>query len=755
MRILSILIFCVLSLYINGQDFSSFDCPVRIDGNTLKYPFTGGFASPQLSEADFDGDGDMDLFVFDRGGFVTMRFLRERPGFSDAYVLDRSDKVEFPVIYNWALMRDFNHDGIADIFSNPTQGCSCVQLHEGYMDNGVLRYKLRPMKFEEDKPFDIIYTEIPGGGDTNIYVPFTDIPDVVDIDNDGDLDIISFEGSSGSFVYYYKNEQVERGLPQDTMLFTIEDFCFGKFKESGVNSSIFLSDDGSCASEFHDPDQIAPKHHAGSTIMAFDYDEDNDQDLLIGDLTNNNLVFLHNGGTPEDNLMTSQDPTFPSNNIIADMPVFLSSFWVDADADGLKDVVVSVNNFSSVQNVNNTWLYKNSGNPDNQFNLVQKDFLSEQTIDFGSFSYPAFADYNQDGLMDLFVASGGVYSTGRPEIRIYLFENKGSATTPEFELVDEDYIGFSAYSSTSRNPSLAFGDLDQDGDEDLLIGEEEGHLYYVENRAGEGETFSFGTPRYQYMDINVSQKSRPFIADLNQDGLNDIILGQKKTAGRDTLFGNVHFLPNIGTEGNPFFSADITQSPNIAVLGGMTTRAGLSTALAGSPAPFVYKYNGLWNFILGSESGFLKHYASDGEDLEAIFDEVDSDFGEVREGLQSAPALHDIDNDGYLEMVIGNLRGGLSFFNTDLLVDMVSADEVVIAPEEIRLFPNPSQSQIYLSRNRQSTNSLHYQIFDYNGRMVLRGKVTDNIDISGLESGVYMVRLTGDDLNMTRVISKI
>ena len=171
---------------------------------------------------------------------------------------------------------------------------------------------------------------------------------------------------------YFKNLQVEEGLPQDSMRFVVEDFCFGKFRESGFSGSLELSDNSDdCASRLNDNDTDIRGGgvHSGSTIMGFDNQLDGDIDLVLGDLSSGRLVFAENGGTPEDNYMTHWEAEFPSYDIPVDMPFFLGSFHVDVDGDGRKDMLASPNSQGVSQNFDNILYYNNTGNPEEVFSF--------------------------------------------------------------------------------------------------------------------------------------------------------------------------------------------------------------------------------------------------------------------------------------------------------------------------------------------------------------------------------------------------
>jgi len=738
MKILVFISLVCLSCPLFSQTLESFDCPVTVEGKELKFPFVGGFTAPQFSSGDWNSDGILDLFVYDRAD-AAMIFLNDGSGGTKAYSYTREYNSSLPDMENWALVRDYDRDGVLDIYSNPSQGVSGAQLHRGRFDNN--KWIFDPIRVGgPDRDQDLIYIN-DGNGWTNVSVTFTDVPEIIDVDEDGDMDILSFD-PGGAFVTLYRNLQVENNLPVTESEYEFGDFCFGKFRESGVSADIILSTNGFCAPGLQSEESIDEKLHAGSTVMAFDNDDDGDLEVVIGDLVNNKLVYLENGGMNGNDIMVSVDPEFPAYDKPVDMPVFLSSFNVDVDGDGLKDLIASPNSLASVENVKNAWYYKNTGNAANRFEFRQRDFLVKDMIDIGSYSAPAFIDYNADGLMDILVGTGGIFDGTIADMALYLYENTGTLQSPEYELIDDDFLSFSEFSNTSRNPSPTIGDLDGDGDNDMLMGEENGYLYYFENIAGPGQPVDYKNPIYQYMDILVGQKSRPFIVDLNEDGLMDIVVGQRKTISQDGRIGNVNYFENIGEVGNPQFVGDVLSEPNIAALGGMTTREGLQTSAAGASAPFILREKGELHFYIGSQEGFISHFTYDGGDIEGTFTRIDSTFGDLDESRWSIPTMADVDDDGMMEMLVGNFRGGLTFYNTFINDSSVSAEDVVT--EVSRIYPNPTGD--VLNVELSSYYEVRYRILDINGRVIRSSALDDSeIGVSDLISGMYLIELSYND----------
>ncbi len=774
MRYLPLILLLSLSTTLVGQDFSSFDCDVTVEGKVLAYPFTGGFDAPQFSQGDFNQDGILDLFVFDRRGDVSMMFEYSGNGLSNGYSFTRDNKENIPsTLSSFAKMRDYNRDGLADIFAGPPS--TAISLYEAYLEqDGEIKYRLRRMGRTEEQAA-VIYYEA-SSGTFNLPVPSSDIPDIIDVDNDGDLDILSFD-TNGTFVTFYENRQMDKNLPNDTMDFglisnlppelRVGDRCFGKFREATLDATILLSPNpDDCSTGFTDSNENAEKSgpHAGSTIMAFDNDNDGDLELLLGDLNTSSLVFLENGGTADNAWMTSVSDSFPMYDRSSITPQFAASYLVDVDNDGLSDIITSVNNPNKTLNVNNINFYKNTGDANEPFRFIQNDFLTEETIDLGSFTAPVFLDENADGLTDILVGTAGFYNDmGRSDFFLALFRNVGTATTPSYLLVDEDYLDFSDYRGVfANNPAPAIGDLDSDGDEDLLIGLE-GVLYYFENTAGPDQPMQFATPDFGgaldvgYMEIKGGIGSKLDLADVNNDGLTDIIVGELNLNSNDgatgPIFGNVAYYQNVGSAGEPFFNPDLSQAPNNPALGGMNSKLFVDNFVTVAAAPHFFTVQDELHVILGSEDGRIKRYRIDPTDLEGPYTPIDSIVGGILEGQKTALSLADIDADGYMEMVVGNARGGLSMFNTD--IESNRSSTVDIPHSGVTVYPNPTKDLVNIKIDEKIIPQ-SISLYSTDGQLVkLLEKDEREISLGELSVGIYFIKILTTEGEISEKIIKL
>jgi len=742
-----VIFFLFIGIFVQAQDASVFVCPVTdSDGNLLANPFVGGLDSPQFNQTDFDDDGDQDVVVFDKPGNVFSVFLYEDGNYTYNYDLH----VHFDALRNWVRFYDYNGDGVKDIFTSPSETVlDGVEVWTGKRNGNIINYEL----FKFDLPRGNVLQHSFNQSTTPVFVSAGDIPSVDDIDGDGDVDIISFD-PGGSYVTMYRNYSIERGLGLDTFDMEYEENCFGKFYENSFSQEISLSDDANeCAIGFKGDDDSETRNlHAGSTITSIDMDNDNDKDLLIGDLANNHIVLLVNGGDQQDAWMTEQDVTFPSYNVPVDMPIFLGSHVLDVDQDGKDDLVLSPSQDNVNANVNNAWYYRNIATDGSfDFSLQQKDFLGNEMLDFGSFSSPDFVDVDQDGLLDIIVGTSGVYSNnGSSELRMQYLRNIGTLQSPAFEVADDNWLNFSQFTDISSKPSPSFGDLDSDGDIDLLVGDNKGFFYYYENIAGEGNPLAFANPIYEYQDLKVGTNVRVALVDLNEDGLTDLVIGEQNNNGSGENRGSLNYLQNIGSVGNPLFEPNTVVAPNTPILGGVNVQEEFVSTRP-SASPRFFKTEDDFFLIVGNDAGRLKLYNNVLGNIDGEFNLIDNDFLNLRQGERSVPAVADIDNDGFFELVTGNYRGGLSFFNTPIIADsMVNTDEDIFL-DNVRIFPNPASDMLTVS---SEINIDKIEIFDVSGRLIMGIEQPDNqLSIAHISSGIYIVNVfTGSGVSSKKVV---
>ncbi|MCB0566808.1 MAG: T9SS type A sorting domain-containing protein, partial [Phaeodactylibacter sp.] len=366
------------------------------------------------------------------------------------------------------------------------------------------------------------------------------------------------------------------------------------------------------------------------------------------------------------------------------------------------------------------------------FEFRQQDVLVEDMVDLGSGAYPAFVDYNADGLLDLVVGNTGFWQPGgQRDSRLFLYENIGTGSSPAYELVDANYLNLNLFDD-NYSFAPAFGDLDNDGDLDILVGEIYGQLFYAENTAGPGNPLAYGPWQYGYMGINIGQLSVPFIADLNRDGLQDLIVGERT--------GNINYFQNTGTATTPMFNPNPDEAPNTPGLGNI--RTSVPGSITGYSAPLVLDQQGSYVLVAGTEVGQIEFYNGIEGNVTGAFNLVTETMGEIRVGRRTRPAIADIDNDGFLEMIVGNERGGLSGFQTPLRLDSTSPTREVGLEQAVRVFPNPAEEWLTIQADAEGLKQL--SLFNASGQQVAQRKwsgASTSLDVSALPAGLYFVKV--------------
>ena len=746
---------------INAQVLYHLPIDFNENGQTLTLGDFGGLNNPQFSEADLNNDGKSDLVVFDKTDNRFFTFINGGTPNTIDYTYEPTYVENFPAVSRWALLRDYNCDGIMDLFARPTDPIDGIRVWRGsYNSENELTFTLVTLTPSPAWFNDVLFYYTISGFPAVVNVINTDIPAIDDIDNDGDLDVLSFR-QTGGYVVYYENQSVELGHGCDSLIFELKTDCWGRFVESAVTNDVSLSPSkDSCygtsyfiGGKYGNPyDTITGLNtgsvrHAGSTILSFDLDNDGDKEVLLGDVSFSNTVMLTNSGTVDTAWMVSKDSIFPNYDLPIRMDIFPAAFYLDVNNDNKKDLLIAPNEPNVSEDILCAQLYENqTGNQSPSFTYSQDEFLVGNMVDVGRGAAPVFFDYNSDGLLDLVIGSFGQYDSnnGVSRGRLHLYENTGTANNPIFTLIDEDYLNIAALGVKGLIPT--FGDIDGDMDDDLIIGLDDGTLIFFENTAGQGNPSAFANVVPNYQGIDVGTNAAPSLVDLNRDGLMDMVIGE--------YTGVVTYHENSGSVGSPFFSVVTTPFPNNS-LGAVDVRP--IGRPRGYATPFFYDNNGTYNLYVGSENGAIFLYDSIDNNLNGMFNVVSNELGGLIEGMFVKLAVADINSDGYRDFVIGNERGGVRFYSQD--TNTVFTNQRI--PSEtlaITLFPNPAQDYIMLDFDADLYGQATIQIINSVGQVLQNKHFTNlhgqqRIEVNDLPKGIYFCRVQSDKGSWTQAFS--
>ena len=311
----------------------------------------------------------------------------------------------------------------------------------------------------------------------------------------------------------------------------------------------------------------------------------------------------------------------------------------DVDGDGTDDLFVSA--WSPAQRKSVAHLYR-----------VQGGFVRDAAERAGislpqGASYATFADYDNDGWLDLFAIGG--------DGRGHLFRNRGDGTFT-------DVTAKAGISDLRGARKGIFVDLDHDGDLDLLLIGNGPRTVYRNNLDG---TFSEATGS---LGLAGSSDARDVVfGDFDGDGRTDLFIANER--GSNSLFHN----------GGAQRFSDATPAS------GLSTASGSGAAVAGD-----YNNDGFIDlFVAGNNGSESTLWLNKGD---GTF-KRDIRSSSALHTLRSTPALTavfvDYDNDGWLDLVVagtptgrGNAASNVFLFRNDGTGKFV--DQSTVIPRAVR-----------------------------------------------------------------------
>ncbi len=361
---------------------------------------------------------------------------------------------------------------------------------------------------------------------------------------------------------------------------------------------------------------------------------------------------------------------------------------VDYDGDGDFDLLVGQKDggeISYFQNIGTT------AQPQWAAPVVNPNGLG---LGNGEYANPAFVDIDGDGDQDVFVGDeDGVLS---------YYQNTGSATAPTYAAAVANPFNFNPFADDYLSPS--FGDIDGDGDFDLLLGTASGNLRFYRNTGSRTAPNFPARLTNPFGLANVGDYSHPEFVDLDGDGLLDVMVGE--------FDGDFNYFRNTGSAAAPAFAAGVlnpfdiipvddfgggygSSNPTFADLNGDGIIDMFSGTEAGdmiyypnggtvtTPDFFVLPYNlpedvgskasfefkdidgdGDVDAFIGSKNGDVIFARNEGTATEPFFSNTTqtNPFGIVSaDGDSANPALEDLDNDGDYDLIIGDKDGNFLY----------------------------------------------------------------------------------------------
>lgn len=473
---------------------------------------------------------------------------------------------------------------------------------------------------------------------------------LVDIDADGDKDL--FISKSTGQIAYYRND----GTPEVPSWTLIDDY--------------YYSIGSSCSPSFSD------------------IDNDGDLDMFV--ILYHLFGFHENEGTSQNPVWA---PIFYYDGIDISNITHASIAFTDIDNDNDFDLFICVGS-------GKIRYYRNDGNSaECSWTLVNDDYIP---LNFSGAGYIYFSDIDDDEDEDLFV--------GTQNMGIMHIQNIGTKSDASWMKITDNFYSIDINEedkySNRANSIPALCDIDDDGDDDLFLGNYYGEITYYRNDGNSSEPdWTFVTDTYNSIDVDMD--SAPTFVDIDDDNDFDFFIGD--------YYGRITYYRNDGTPQNAAWTLIDENYNSIDYWGGCTpifadidsdgdfdlfigngdnvdfyrndgtpqnaawtlidenySPIGVNSC---SPAFSDIDNDGDFDLFMGGSNGNIVFCRNEGTAQNAAFVFVDDDYFSYNIGLYATPTFADIDNDGTADAFIGEQNGGINFWRN---LGVVSLPDLVI-----------------------------------------------------------------------------
>jgi hypothetical protein len=572
-----------------------------LDGTYRATLFLGGITHARISFADIDGDGDKDLFCGGSNGRAATFY--ENVGDQHLHRFDFREEVWSPlprgeIRGNLCLeFADLDNDADLDLFYNGHQDAGSIVFWNG----------------GNSEEFWII-------PDSAEYIGGMGSPILVDIDDDGDYDYFSGYGDWGTELIYYRND----GTPEVPEFVLIseryQDLDLGGLYHCDMSDIDFDGDYDLLVGKSYGILNLYLNDHIGPdpyfvladtnflserSVISYrdaprfvDIDADGDEDLFLSGYYGELSYFENRGLDVDPQFLQQYDTTYfvnfefgsamnnsvdldgdgdtdmvPGTTLLRNEGPLGNPYWTkeddffpfvkanfcDIDGDGDYDMIIpgghfTIGWFENIGDQNNAvWgefaeLFPPDGHLENVFSVTT-------------------ADIDNDGDYDMFIGHNGA-------LGIDFYRNIGSSDIYEFVYETPFYAGF----HRAMGFDAVFGDIDDDGDLDLIVADVQMpilrnklHLYINTGTANEAQ-WEHASDDFQGIFSNHRfGYGYPSLIDYDQDGdldlvfgaslglqlyLNPLIATDVEEVHHDNM-GSLPIISGLGCYPNPFNSTAI------------------------------------------------------------------------------------------------------------------------------------------------------------------------------------------------------
>ncbi|WP_417382068.1 FG-GAP repeat domain-containing protein [Gimesia sp.] len=421
-------------------------------------------------------------------------------------------------------------------------------------------------------------------------------------------------------------------------------------------------------------------------------------------------------------------------------------YYVDYDGDGDQDLVVAVGDWGDygwddAYNSEGQWtngplhgfvyVLNNAGTDQKpEYEKPAKIKVGDQPLEVFGWPSPNFADFDHDGDLDLIC--------GEFLDQLTYFENTGSRTKPHYVAGRRLHNNGQPLQMDLQMIVPSAIDWDQDGDTDLVIGDEDGRVAFMEN-TGEllGGLPQFLPPRYfrqKAAGVKFGALATPYAYDWDGDGDEDLIVGN--TAGYIGLIENLDGDPQKPRLAAPVYlqaggrPIRIQAGPNGSIQGPCEAKWGYTTQTVAD-----WNQDGLPDLLVNSIWGEILWYPNIGTRTKpelAPAQTIQVEWSgavpkpewnwwnprgnQLVTQWRTTPVAVDYNQDGLMDLVMLDHEGYLSFFERT-----GAGKDLKLLPGK-RIFVDESLKPIQLNPKRAGGSGrykLHVVDWDGDGRLDL------------------------------------